>query len=555
MEARNRPLEDWFERIQTRQIVLPRFQRFEAWTHRTVAGLLDTVLRELPAGALLVLDVGENEPFVSRTMAGAPTEGERVTENLLDGQQRLTALWRSLTDDYPDRTYFVQMMSDEQEDEFPGPLRTVSKARWSSDGSRYPLWVDDPVSVWGRQLIPVGLLRPGSKGEEEFHKWAKLAVLDDPDQRISLIVLGTDIRTRFAQFNLPFLSLPIKTAKETAIDVFVKMNTSAQPLSTYDIVVAQVEAATGFSLHELVEELRKEAPTLEIFADPSQVILNAGALIQNREPNKSVMLGKNFAEGLIDSWDKLVSGAQRAARFLDEEHIFDSTRIPSNAATPLLVALWAHAPDGLDGEGEARHILRKFLWRAFLTERYELSTNSRTFADYKLLASLLENRDDGVPLIFNDGEYPLPELNDLLLAAWPKKRDRLGRAVLLISLRQGGLDFADGSPASRDSLRSREYHHIFPVTILQEADVESDKISRALNCALVTWKTNRNIAARSPIEYLQQRIDASSLGEEEIRRRLLSHSIDYDALAAGNYDGFLAARAEMLLPEVQRLGS
>ena len=555
MEARNRGLNDWFTRIRSRQIVLPRFQRFEAWTHSTVAGLLDTVLRGLPAGALLVLEVGEKEPFVSRTMAGAPKEGDRIAEHLLDGQQRLTALWRSLTDNYPDRTYFVQMTSDEEEDELSGPPRTISQARWFRNGKRYPLWVDDPVKVWDRQLIPVGLLRPDSEGEEEFKEWAQLATQGDIDQLLELYSAGTELRTRFARFNLPFLSLPTNTPRETALDVFVRMNTSAQPLSTYDIVVAQVEASTGFSLHELVEELRKEAPTLEIFANPSQVILNAGALIQNRAPNKSVMLGNNFAEGLIENWDKLVSGAQRTARFLDEEHVFDSMRIPTDPVTPLLAALWAHAPDGLDGEGEARHILRRFLWRAFLTERYEAATNSRTFADYRLLTSRLKGRDDGVPLIFNDDLHPLPGLEDLLLAGWPKKRDRLGRSILLISLRRGGLDFADGSPASRDSLRSREYHHIFPVSMLEGSGIERNKIFRSLNCALVNWKTNRNISAKSPIEYLQQRIDASSLGEKEIRRRLFSHSIDYDALAGGNYDGFLAARAETLLPEVQRLGS
>ena len=91
MEARNRSLTDWFTRIRTRQLVLPRFQRYEAWTQQHVANLLDTVLRELPAGALLVLEVGDKEQFVSRTMAGAPEEGDRIAEQLLDGQQRLTA--------------------------------------------------------------------------------------------------------------------------------------------------------------------------------------------------------------------------------------------------------------------------------------------------------------------------------------------------------------------------------------------------------------------------------------------------------------------------------
>ena len=59
MEANNRTLPDWLTRIRTRQIMLPRFQRFEAWTHTTVTAVLNNVLRELPIGALLILVVGD----------------------------------------------------------------------------------------------------------------------------------------------------------------------------------------------------------------------------------------------------------------------------------------------------------------------------------------------------------------------------------------------------------------------------------------------------------------------------------------------------------------
>src|SRR5256886_9919475 len=34
IEARNRALPEWFTRIRTHQVVLPRFQRFEAWGDR-----------------------------------------------------------------------------------------------------------------------------------------------------------------------------------------------------------------------------------------------------------------------------------------------------------------------------------------------------------------------------------------------------------------------------------------------------------------------------------------------------------------------------------------
>ncbi len=37
MEARNRLLTDWFTRMRTRHIKLPRFQRHEAWTHDQIS--------------------------------------------------------------------------------------------------------------------------------------------------------------------------------------------------------------------------------------------------------------------------------------------------------------------------------------------------------------------------------------------------------------------------------------------------------------------------------------------------------------------------------------
>ena len=62
IEARNRPLPDWFTRIRTRQTVLPRFQRFEAWGHESVIQLFNTILQDLPVGAVLVLEVGTKSP-------------------------------------------------------------------------------------------------------------------------------------------------------------------------------------------------------------------------------------------------------------------------------------------------------------------------------------------------------------------------------------------------------------------------------------------------------------------------------------------------------------
>lgn len=107
-------------------------------------------------------------------------------------------------------------------------------------------------------------------------------------------------------------------------------------------------------------------------------------------------------------------------------------------------------------------------------------------------------------------------------------------------------------------------HHLFPNSLLVEDGrvPESDSF-RAPNCALITWRPNRSISAKTPLRYLRDRIDRSDLGEEEIRRRLESHLIPFDAINVGgyadivdadqrahriaaDYESFVHARAEMV---------
>ena len=66
MEARNRRLDEWFMYLRTGQIMLPRFQRHEAWGHQEVSSLLESVLRGLPTGATLILEVADKPPFEER---------------------------------------------------------------------------------------------------------------------------------------------------------------------------------------------------------------------------------------------------------------------------------------------------------------------------------------------------------------------------------------------------------------------------------------------------------------------------------------------------------
>lgn len=123
------------------------------------------------------------------------------------------------------------------------------------NGLHHPLWCDNPAEVWSRKLLPVHLLRPGNPGAQALTAWCKEAANSDIDSLVQITQVGTELRHRVAGFPLPFLSLPLGTDKDVALDVFIKMNTMNTAPTAFDIVVAQVEAAIDESLHEKVEGL------------------------------------------------------------------------------------------------------------------------------------------------------------------------------------------------------------------------------------------------------------------------------------------------------------
>ena len=573
LDAHNRTLPEWFGRLRSGQVKLPRFQRLESWSHNEVDNLLETVFRGRPIGAVLTLDIGDDEPFISRPIEGAPDTKQKATEHLLDGQQRLTALWKSLNDLYQDRTYFVRFNASRDSSD-----QVYGRARWRRNGKLYPLWADDPLQLWHRGLVPVRLLRPDVTFEE-VDKWCDFLMNDSASVDMkTAFKIQSDLKNQIVELqrivretNLPFLALPVDTSPDDAIDVFIKMNTSSVRLSTYDIVVAQVEAATDKSLRDLEGGLLSSVPTATRYVDVSDLILRVAALREGRTPTTTSFMRLDFSR-LTDEWDEIQLGIEGAIQFLEQERIFDGTRLPTVPVVQVLATIWSLIPQALDAHGEARTLLRKYLWRSFFTDRYDRATNTAALQDFRGLRSwIVEGEKDSSIPAFDDNMHPIVDVGELLNAGWPRSRSTLARAILAVSLRSDGLDFADGRPADGSSVDSREYHHLFPNSLLKnDGRMEDHEINRALNCALVTWNTNRTISAKEPVDYLRERVERAPLGEDQIKYRLASHAIPYDELNVGgygaitsedaaaerirkDYERFLQARAEMIHEVIVRL--
>lgn len=587
-KAENREISEWFEAINRGAIKLPRFQRSaDAWARDKICSLVETVVQGLPSGITLILNVGDNEKFPSRYLKTAPESG-RVSEHLLDGQQRLTALWRVFHNNYDDKTFFVYIHRfDDYSKDGEADDRTVwYQSRYcNKKGDKRPQWCNKPSEVFKRGYIPTDILVPGD-AQDKIDDWVKEALApihpdnknggwewrDYSDKEKEVRAEISDLRETISHYNLPFLSLPPTTEKDVVLDVFINMNTNAKMLSAYDIIVAGAEKKTGESLHDALDSLGKQYPKAEQLS-PSlpDLVLHTSALLQepSQPPNKRGAF-KVKTDIMMGQWDTLASSVGRMVQFLQNEGVYDEQRLPTNSVLAVIAALYSEIPESGDKLGTVTPILRRYLWHSFFTDRYENAAATRAHEDYKHIRELIagDTNAESVP-IFPDGRHPLVNADALTSAPWPKSATILGRGILAVASRLGAKDFATGEELSTDNIGNRHYHHIFPKTLFSDAGIRGANV--ALNCALIADKTNYSIGGKEPLEYMKDRYKKYKWTTESVvNDRLHSHLIPVKELATGggygkggegaeklrrDFDAFLTKRAEMIMCIVEILAS
>jgi hypothetical protein len=608
VHARDRKIEIWYNKIRFGEIKLPRFQRHEAWDKGRISSLLTTIMHDLPLGITLILEV-DKEQFISRYLASAEHKPPypKVNEHLLDGQQRLTAIWRALHNNYEWEKYFLYVreydtvwtsdspMDEDEEEQQAIKTKVYCQSRWSGKktGRKMPIWADEPQDCFQRGCIPMELFRTEDINSE-IDEWIKKALESKKPksgakdfeeafekytlEKQQLLNLINRYRETIRHYNLPYLALPSSTSKDTALNVFINMNTNSKPLTQYDIIVAEIEGLKDTSLHQLQKKLHDSHPAIGRYFDLSYLILNTSALMQEKVPNRVGIwdMDKNI---LVEKWDSMVEGLTRMATFMEAHKIYDEERLPTNAVLAVIAALYTHIPDSGDKAGQANVLLKKYLWSSFFSDRYENSAASRAFADYMALLNIIKTnvKSSGQPYIESDvpvlnrAQFPLASEEQLINVAWPKRVSIRGRGILAVANYFNAYDFADGSAITSSNVIKREYHHIFPDALIQEANAylgeQEINSTVALNCALITGNTNRTIGRKEPLTYLKERYKWTS--QAIVEQRLNSHLIPLDELKAGDYEGlseeekaqkikadyetFLAARASLIVKAVQRL--
>ena len=566
-ELSEHSVEDWLAFVERGEVRLPTFQRDMVWTHQKTEDLLEAILRQKPVGCLLLLRVDSKESalFESRRIEGSSATGdESYKYQLLDGQQRVTSLWRSLMDRDPARKYLVKMTPE-------GDERLVQSFKRSKDGASS--WLDDPQRTLAQGFVPVHLLRYSQEQRDEVNAWVDEAVGGDDVKLEELRRLESWIgghSEKIRNFQMPALELLEGTTREEAIDVFIQTNTSSTRLTKFDIVESRMTRKKQRSLRAARDLVYSEVENVDRFLSEKQtgeLLLRVACLRQGLAPTESRFEHDDVMKDITDNLEAIADGIRRTLVLLEEECVFDKKRLPSAVPLRVLPSLYSRLPDSGDRASAVKKTLRAYLWRAFVTDRYASAAATTLKADHDALAEVVagDSARTEVP-IFDEREYPLPDTGQLLQAPWPGRQGRLPRALLAMSFRLGARDLASDERVRASNVGSRDYHHVFPKALLRAKirDVTDSRCDLGLNCILIDRGTNRRLAAKPPMHYLRERAQGVAAGstvtEADIKSRVESHGLPYERLAAADtetvgrsYGAFLRDRAQLFAEATRAL--
>ncbi|MGP4087971.1 GmrSD restriction endonuclease domain-containing protein [Streptomyces sp. KR55] len=551
-----RQLSNLVTRIHGREIALPDFQRDFVWDATRTEELIQSIISEFPVGTLLLWKQGDGETFASRSFEGAPELGDkRPAELVLDGQQRLTALYQALTGVGDERFY---LKVDEFVDVDQDYVREFHEVNFDKAVISVPFAVSKGQARKNEELLGVSHFPVSDVGS--FDDWLDeyvdtITSTDDSFSAKYLKSLYRRMRDKYIvplrSYGLPVLTLPETTPIEAVCTIFETLNRTGKPLGPFELLTARYYPQ-GVNLRDLwLEALGNYKALVDFKVDPYS-ILQAVCLKAYGSAQRSDVLKKLTAADISQHWSSAVKGIAGVIDMLQSDCGLVAPKwLPYGMLLIPMGAVWGDIQklEPLD-RASAYARLQQFFWCSVFTTNYDQGANSQAGADYARLKEWVITGDGQAPEAL--AELPLSS-STLRSASVRRKALYCGLMCLLATTRAEDFHTGQAMTPYRVGEVQIDSHHIFPKAYLaRTGGNESSEL--LLNRTLIDAETNRIIKDKAPSQYLGEM--AATYGEEKLESVLASHAIKSDSssgLANDDYGMFLDERLKTVVQLIERV--
>ena len=555
-------LDDLFTRIDRADLQLPDFQRDFTWNIDAIRELLVTVLRGYPMGALMVLAT-RNVPrrFASRPVAGAP-EGTEPGWLLLDGQQRLTTLYRTMRGDgFVDtvdsrnkpirRRFFVDIAAAQGSDIMPdeavfsvdeeGTVRSFFERKFD-----FPL--TDTEAYIRAGVIPVSSLLDES-GTEVLLGFASHGDV----QREAVQAFNSQVLAGIANYRVPIIRIDPQTAQAGVGSIFAHANYAGLPMDVFELLTAVfANEDPDFDLQADWQKTEHQLREHRVFASigSTEFLMSVALLVTARKGaasgHREDILRLTLSE-YIPAAEEMRQAFAETFRFITVRGMYAADQVPYAGqliSLAVILALLGDTPEAQHNKG-AYDRLNRWFWSGVFGELYgshSLITrmgHDCTEVSEWVLAAMGGNHVPE-PATVRDASFAESRFFSL------SRESSAHKGIYTLLMARGARDWRTGEPFTVDNYEELDpgFHRVFPIQWGRANHVDPVLLNSVLNLTPMGKRTEELRAGTAPSRYVLRVEGKSLLSQEEYQAVLSSHLLDPKLLLSDDVYGFFQDRRE-----------
>lgn len=551
---------------------LPEFQRGWTWDNDRIRGIIASLSQGYPMGAIMRLEYGnENVRFKYRTIEGVTVTGVTPEFLILDGQQRLTSMYRATCCKEPVETttekgkeikryYYLDIKKclDESEDRVDAVIAVPGDRKVKINFDRdVVLDLSTRELEFEHEMFPINIIfdsnarEDWADGYKEYHEYDK-AFMEKYKQ------FRTQVIDTIVGYKLPVITLGKETPREAVCKVFENVNTGGVPLTVFELVTATF-ATYDFDLRkdwiECRDKIRGKGETLntDVMEGVDETsFLTAITLYTTYLSDKMTtckkkdVLALNF-EDYKKNRDILLEGYKMARKLLFQQYVFRKRDLPYTTQLIPLSAICAVIGTATFNLPSTQKILAKWFWCGIMGEMYGGANETRYATDIEDVVAEIQGKDSQNRTI-NAAYFSATRLLSL-----QTRNSAAYKGIMALVYREQCRDFMQGITMDivKSMDESPDIHHIFPEAYCKKMGLDKTKWNSIVNKTPLLPASNRQIGGDAPSVYSGNIMKKAEIDEVELRFRIESHLVNYDYLIADDFDHYFIARAKAILKVIE----
>lgn len=568
-------LYDILKEVSEAKIQLPDFQRGWIWDDFRIKGLLASIAKSFPIGAIMLLETGNpNVKFKTRVVEGVITGNGALPEKLiLDGQQRITSLYQAIISNNVvktrnekgyaiDRWYYIDMRKalDDNLDLEEAIFSINEKKVIAEDfGRKVVLDLSKPEFEYEHLMYPVKAVDEYPNWRSEYNKFWKY----DPEKTKFWDAFESKVINNFNNYMLPVITMKKNNSKEAVCQVFEKVNTGGVSLNVFELLTATY-AADEFDLRSDWDNRKKIFQQYKILnktenTDFIQAITLLSTYLKRKKAEaekvpedqlpavsakRKDMLLLNLSS-YKELADKIQAGFINAAKLLNENNIFNANDLPYTTQLIPMSALFG----ALNNEPltlPEKEKLNRWYWCGVLGELYGGANETRYALDvYQVFDYIKMNGAE--PKTIYDAHFNPSRLHTLRT-----RGSAAYKGIYALLMKDGARDFITGTKIDFNTYfeENIDIHHIFPRAWCEKNKIKKDDYDCIVNKTPLSSRTNRIVGGSAPSVYLEKLSKEHKLNRTQLEDILATHVCDPALVYNDDFNEFFEKRKTELLKRI-----